>query len=143
MKAISVRGAPGMCPSQVRAIGMLILGILLLPGCNAINPLCGSARPSPVLTSIAPTSVSLAEVQKTFQLTITGSHFVSASVIVVNGIKVTTNIPSSTQLTGIVGTAVISTTGTYKVYVSTPAGNSGNLGCSSGGNSSNVTLTVN
>jgi hypothetical protein len=61
----------------------------------------------------------------------------------VNGIKVTTNIPSSTQLTGIVGTAVISTTGTYKVYVSTPAGNSGDLGCSSGGNSSNVNLTVN
>jgi len=132
-----------MCSAQVRSIGTLILGILLLPGCNAINPLCGSARPSPVLTSIAPTSVSFADVQKTFQLTVTGSHFVSASVIVVNGIKVSTNIPSSTQLSGTVGTAAIPTTGTYKVYVSTPAGNSGDLGCSSGGNSSSVTLTVN
>jgi hypothetical protein len=132
-----------MCSSQVCAIGTLILGILLLPGCNAINPLCGSARPSPVLTSIAPTSVSFAEVQKTFQLSVTGSHFVSASVIVVNGIQVSTNIPSSTQLSGTVSTAAIPTTGTYKVYVSTPAGNSGNLGCTSGGKSSSVTLTVN
>jgi hypothetical protein len=33
--------------------------------------------------------------------------------------------------------------GSFKVVVQTPAGNSGNLGCSSGGTSSTQLLTVN
>ena len=31
--------------------------LLLLPGCNALNPLCGSARPVPSLKSISPATV--------------------------------------------------------------------------------------
>ena len=131
-----------MCSARVRAMGLLILGILFLSGCNALNPLCGSARPSPVMTAINPTTVSFAQVQKTFPLMVTGSHFVSASVIIVNGTQVATTVLSSTQLTGTVGTAAIPAAGTFKVYVSTPAGTSGDLGCSSGGNSGSVTLTV-
>jgi len=49
---------------------ILVASILPLSGCNAINPACGSARPSPILTSIDPTSVSYSDVQKTFTLNI-------------------------------------------------------------------------
>jgi hypothetical protein len=94
------------------------------------------------MTAINPTTVSFAQVQKTFPLMVTGSHFVSASVIIVNGTQVATTVLSSTQLTGTVGTAAIPAAGTFKVYVSTPAGTSGDLGCSSGGNSGSVSLTV-
>jgi hypothetical protein len=124
------------------AFGPLLLAALLLPGCNALNPLCGSSRPSPVMTSIAPNSVTFAQVQQTAQITVTGSHFVAASMVVVNGKQVATTVPSSTQLVGTVSTASIPGPGSYNVYVTTPSGNSGDLGCSSGGNSSNVSLTV-
>lgn len=132
-----------MLSSRVWGFGLLMLGVLLLPGCNALNPLCGSARPSPVMTSISPFAVTEAQVQATFQLTVTGSHFVSASMVVVNGVQVATTVPSSTTLTATVSSAAIPSAGTYDVYVSTPSGNSGDLGCSSGGKSSSVTLTVN
>jgi len=125
------------------AFTLLILAAMLLPGCNAINPLCGSARPTPVMTSIAPSSVTYAQVQETVQVTVTGSHFVASSVVMVNGTQVTTAVPSDTQLVGTVSTAAIPGTGTFKVFVNTPSGNSGDLGCSSGGSSSSVTLTVN
>ena len=131
-----------MSHSRACATGLLVLAMLLLPGCNTLNPLCGSARPAPVMTSISPTAVPYANVVKTFQLTATSIHFVSASVIVVNGVQVATTVPSSTQLIGIVSTASIPGTGTFDVYVSTPSGNSGNLGCSSGGKSSSIILTV-
>jgi hypothetical protein len=42
-----------------------------------------------------------------------------------------------------VSTDVISGPGAVPVKVLTPSGNSGDLGCSSGGNSSALTLTVN
>jgi hypothetical protein len=38
---------------------------------------------------------------------------------------------------------MIPATGSFNVLVQTPAGNSGNLGCSSGGNSKDEVLTVN
>jgi hypothetical protein len=41
-----------------------LLAIVFLVGCGALNPFCGSARPTPVLTSLAPTSVSLTLVQQ-------------------------------------------------------------------------------
>lgn len=132
-----------MSSSRVWGFGLLILAVMFLPGCNALNPLCGSSRPSPVMTSISPFAVTEAQVQQTFQLTVTGSHFVASSMVVVNGVQVATAVPSSTTLTATVSSASIPSAGTYKVYVSTPAGNSGDLGCSSGGNSSSVTLTVN
>ena len=131
-----------MCRPKGRATGLSVLVMLLLPGCNALNPLCNSARPSPVMTSIKPTTVPYAAVVKTFQLTVTGSHFVAASAIVVHGVQVATTVPSSTQLVGTVSTVAIPGPGMFTVYVTTPSGNSGNLGCSSGGNSSSVTLLV-
>lgn len=117
--------------------------LLLLAGCNALNPLCGSARPSPSLSSISPTTMVFAQLPPSFVLTATGGHFVASSVIVFNGANLTTTVVSGSQLTANVTSSMIPATGTYKVEVQTPSGNSGNLGCSSGGTSGAKTLTVN
>jgi hypothetical protein len=84
----------------------------------------------------------LAEVQQGFLLTVTGSQFVSASVVVVNGTAVSTLATSSQQLQATITAAVISAAGTASVTVNTPSGNSSDLGCSSGGTSQPLTLTV-
>jgi IPT/TIG domain-containing protein len=128
--------------STPRSLVLVILASLALPGCSAINPLCGSSRPSPVLTSIKPTTVTDAQVQATFTLNLTGSHFVAASIVKINNVQVATNVTSSTTIKATVGPATISGPGSFNVWVSTPAGNSGNLGCDSGGNSSQAALTV-
>jgi len=117
-------------------------GLLALIGCNALNPVCQSARPSPVLTSIDPTSVSYSDVQKTFTLNIVGSRFVASSVAVIDTVQLATVVTSSTTMTATVGPTDIKSLGTVQVWVFTPAGNTGDLGCSSGGNSSKTSLTV-
>ncbi len=71
-----------------------------------------------------------------------GAQFVSSSVVVINGINLTTQVTSSTQLQFTITAAVISAPGTVNVTVNTPSGNSGDLGCSSGGTSSALVLTV-
>ena len=131
-------------PSRMSACGFvaLLLALTLFPGCSAFNPLCGSARPAPVLTSISPTTATLAEIQNTLTLVIAGSHFVSASVAVVNNSQVATVVSSSTRIQASVGPGSITSTGTYTVVVNTPAGNTGNLGCDSGGTSTQASLTV-
>jgi hypothetical protein len=120
-----------------------LVALLLLSGCNALNPLCGSARPSPSLSSISPTTMVFSQLAPSFVLTATGGHFVASSVIVFNGATLATTVVSSSQLTANVTSSMIPGTGSFKVVVQTPAGNSGNLGCSSGGTSSSQTLTVN
>jgi hypothetical protein len=76
-------------------------------------------------------------------LTATGGHFVASSVLMLNGATIATTVVSSSQLTADITSSMIPATGSYKVEVQTPSGNSGNLGCSSGGTSSAQTLTVN
>lgn len=121
----------------------LLVALLLLPGCNALNPLCGSARPSPSLSSISPTTMVFSSLPPSFVLTATGGHFVASSVIVFNNNDLATTVVSSSELTANVTSAMIPGTGSFKVVVKTPSGNSGNLGCSSGGTSGAQTLTVN
>ena len=128
--------------SAMWSLVALIVAALGLPGCSAINPLCGSSRPTPVLTSISPATVTEAEVQSSLTLNLVGSHFVGASVVEINNVQVTTDVTASTTIKATVGPASINGTGVYKVWVSTPAGNSGNLGCDSGGSSSQASLTV-
>ncbi|HKV82553.1 MAG TPA: hypothetical protein VJP02_30675 [Candidatus Sulfotelmatobacter sp.] len=120
-----------------------LVALLLLPGCNALNPLCGSSRPSPSLRSISPTTMVFAQLPPSFVLTATGGHFVASSVILFNGATLATTVVSSSQLTADVTSSMIPAAGTYKVEVQTPSGNSGNLGCSSGGTSGAQILTVN
>ena len=124
------------------SVSALLLSVLVLQGCNALNPACGSARPVPVIASLSASTTTLAEVQQGFVLTVSGSHFVSSSVGVINGTMLATLVTSSTQLQITITTAVISAAGTANITVNTPSGNSAYLGCISGGTSSALTLTI-
>jgi hypothetical protein len=73
---------------------------------------------------------------------VNGSHFVSASVVAINGTGLSTQVMSSQQLRVNITTAVISAPGKASVTVHTPGGNTGDLGCTSGGISGALTLTV-
>jgi hypothetical protein len=126
----------------LRSFSGLLLALLVFQGCNALNPLCGSSRPVPVIGSLSPNPVTFAQVQKGFMLTVNGSQFVSSSAVVVNGTTLTTLATSSQQLQATITTAVISAPGTASVKVNTPSGNSGDLGCTSGGTSKALVLTI-
>jgi hypothetical protein len=118
--------------------------LFLFAGCNnTLNPLCGSARPAPVIGSLAPSTVSFAQVQQGFVLVINGSDFVSSSEVVINSTPLSSTVVSNEQLEVKLTTDVISAPGPVQVSVQTPSGNTGNLGCTSGGKSSALVLTVN
>jgi hypothetical protein len=120
----------------------LLLALLVFQACGALNPLCGSSRPAPVLTSLSPATATFAQTQQGLLLTLTGSHFVTSSVVVINGTTLTTSITSAQQLQATLPTNLISAPGTASVTVKTPAGTTGDLGCSSGGTSQTLTLTI-
>jgi hypothetical protein len=123
---------------------LLALGLSFLLGCNnTLNPLCGSARPSPVIGSLAPSAVPFSQVQQGFTLVVNGSQFVSTSQVMVNTTPLAATVVSPEQLKVKLTSDVISGPGTVKIMVQTPAGNSGDVGCSSGGTSSALILTVN
>jgi hypothetical protein len=128
---------------RVGRLSSMLAMLLLLPGCNALNPLCGSARPVPMLNSISPTTMVFSQLPPSFVLTATGTQFVSASVVLLNGATLATAVKSSSQLTVNVSSSMIPAPASFNVAVQTPAGNTGNLGCSSGGTSSVRVLTVN
>jgi|ERR1700722_2566124 hypothetical protein len=119
-----------------------LLALLLLPGCNALNPLCGSARPKPELDSLSPTTITFAQLQQGFLLTVNGKQFVSSSVVVINGTTLTTTVTSSVLLQASIPSNLVSGPGTASVTVNTPTGNSSYAGCTSGGTSSVLTLTI-
>jgi hypothetical protein len=124
------------------ALGGLLTSLLLLVGCQSLNVLCGSSRPAPSIGSLSSTTVTFAQVQQGFLLNVNGSHFVAASVVLVNGKVVSTQVNSSQQLQVTLTATLITGPGTAKVTVNTPSGNSGNLGCTSGGTSSALQLTI-
>jgi uncharacterized protein YfaP (DUF2135 family) len=86
--------------------------------------------------------MAFSQLPSSFSLNLTGSHFVSSSVVVFNGATLPTTVVSSSQITATITSSMISGPGSYSIQVQTPAGTSGDLGCSSGGNSSTLTLTV-
>jgi hypothetical protein len=120
----------------------VVLACLFLPGCGALNPLCGSSRPAPVIGSLSASTITFAQVQQGFLLTVTGKEFVASSVVIINGTTLITTVKSSQQLQVTIPTDLISGPGTANVTVNTPSGNSGYLGCSSGGTTSALTLTI-
>jgi len=123
---------------------LLVLGLVSLLGCNnTLNPLCGSARPVPVIGSLSPSSVTFAQVQAGVTITVNGNQFVSASQVMVNSTPIAATVLSAQKLTVKLSTDVISGPGTVKIMVKTPEGNSGDLGCTSGGTSSALMLAVN
>ena len=95
-----------------------------------------------MIGSLSATTITFAEVQQGFLLTVNGSQFVSSSVVVINGTTLTTNVMSSQQLQVTITTTVISAPGTASVTVNTPSGNTGDVGCTSGGTSSALALTI-
>ena len=117
----------------------VLSALLMLSGCN---PFCGSSRPVPVIGSLSPSTMSFAEVQKGALLIVNGSHFVSSSEVVINGKIISTTVISSQQLRVTITTSLISGPGAVNVSVHTPGGNSGDLGCTSGGDSSVLLLTI-
>jgi hypothetical protein len=129
-------------PLTARLSG-LVLALLFLPGCNALNPLCGSARPAPVLDSISPPTVTFAQLPPSFTLTANGGNFVSSSVVLFNGATLATSVNSHSVLTATITASMIPNAGSYDVKVHTPAGTTGDVGCSSGGDSVVRVLTAN
>jgi hypothetical protein len=128
--------------ASLRPLSTLLLAVLILQGCNALNPLCGSARPAPGIASLSETSVTFLQVQQGFVLVVTGTDILASSVVVVNGTTLTTQVLSNRELQVTLTTSVIPGPGTASVQIHTPSGNSGNLGCTSGGTSHTLTLTV-
>ena len=128
-------------PSLLRLVA--VAPLVILAGCsNALNPFCGSARPAPLIGSLSPSTVTFAEVQQGVLLKVNGNNFVSASEIVINGKALGATILSNQQLQIMLTTGVISGPGQVNVKVMTPSGNVGDVGCSSGGTSSALVLTV-
>jgi len=87
--------------------------------------------------------MTFAEVQQGDTLTVNGSHFVAASQVVINTTPLSATVVSDQQLTVKLSSDVISGPGSVSVTVHTPSGSSGDLGCTSGGTSSVLVLTVN
>jgi hypothetical protein len=138
----------GVSPMCFRTCGLSFACLLALAvsilGCNnTLNPLCGSARPAPLIGSLSPSTLTFAQVQEGSMLVVDGSHFVSASEVLINSTPLATTVVSDQQLKVKLSNDVISGPGTIKVMVETPSGNSGDVGCTSGGNSSVLDLTVN
>jgi len=123
-------------------LGRLLTLLVLLPGCNSLNPLCGSARPVPVLDSVSPATIAFSQLPATISLILTGSQFVSSSVVMFSGTTVPTTVNSKSQLTATVPSSLITGPGSYSIQVQTPAGNSADFGCSSGGKSATLKLAV-
>jgi hypothetical protein len=121
---------------------VLLLATMFLAGCGALNPFCGSARPKPVLSSLAPNPASLTQVEQGLVLTVTGGPFYSSSVVLWNGAALPTTVMSATQLQATITATQISSPGTAQIVVHTPANLSGDLGCDSGGDSQALTFTV-
>ena len=120
-----------------------LLALSLLAGCNnTLNPLCGSARPAPVIGSLSPSTIPFTQIQSGTTLTVNGSNFVSSSQVVINNTPLSATVVSAQELQVKLTTDVISGPGSVTVKVTTPAGNSGDLNCTSGGTSSMLTLTV-
>jgi hypothetical protein len=126
----------------LRPLSLLLLALLVFQACNAINPLCGSARPAPIIGSLSASTITFAEVQPGFVLNVYGAEFVSSSVVIINGSKLSTLVTSSTQLQVTITTDVISSPGTVSVTVNTPSGSSGDEGCTSGGTSAALDLSI-
>src|SRR5258705_9900839 len=123
-----------------KSLFALLPAIMFFAGCGALNPFCGTARPKPGLTSLAPNPVALSQVQQGLLLTVNGSHFYLNSIILWNGAALPTTVISSTQLQATITTIQISSPGTAQIAVHTPANPAGDLGCDSGGQNKTLSL---
>ena len=122
---------------------LIVLSFSTLGCNNAVNPFCASARPAPLIGFLSPNTVSFSQVQSGMTLTVNGSHFVSSSEVLINSVPLSATVVSDQQMNVTLSPDVISGPGKVKVEVQTPSGNTSDLGCTSGGITSALTLTVN
>src|SRR5690348_281017 len=101
----------------VASLSLASLSLLLLAGCNnnTFNPLCGSARPAPLIGSLSPSTVSFSQVQAGTELTVNGSQFVSASEVLIDSKPLSATVVSAQQLKVKLTTGVISGPGSVNV----------------------------
>ena len=87
----------------------------------------GTVNPVPVVSSISPASVTAGD--PAFTLTITGTNFISGSVINWNGTALATTFISATQLTASVSVTLVAVAGTANITVfnPTPGGGTSNV----------------
>ena len=97
-----------------------------------VNP-GGASNPVPVVSSISPTSATAGS--SAFTMTVTGSGFVAASQVRVNGANRATTFVSANTLTAAIPASDVASAGSLAISVSTPA--------PGGGTSGNVAFTVN
>jgi hypothetical protein len=102
---------------------------------NAVNftVSASTSNPVPTISSLSPSSALAGSAAQT--LTITGTNFISASVVTYNGVAHTATFVSSTELTIMLSASDQATAGTYPVVVTNPS--------PGGGASSAVDFTIN
>ncbi|WP_162303486.1 IPT/TIG domain-containing protein [Hymenobacter sediminis] len=83
-------------------------------------------NPTPVLTGVSPTSIAAGS--NGFVLTITGSGFISGSVVRFNGADRPTTFVSATQLTATISATDVIQAGSYPVTVANPSPGGGTSG---------------
>jgi len=83
-----------------------------------------STNPAPSITSLSPPSAKPGAAGQT--LTIIGSDFMSTSTVTFNGVGRAATFVTDTQLTILLSTSDLATTGTYPVVVTNPAPGGGN-----------------
>lgn len=100
--------------------------ILALAGCASGGSSAGTQQPppakdnpAPIITSVAPATVVAASASQT--LTVTGTGFISSSVVNFNNIALTTTYVSSTSVTAALPASAIVADGSAKVTVTNPS----------------------
>lgn len=83
-------------------------------------------NPSPTISALSPTNIKVGG--NPFVLTVTGTNFVSASVVQWNGSNRPTTFVTSTQLSALIPASDIATGGKTTITVSTPAPGGGTSG---------------
>jgi YVTN family beta-propeller protein len=100
---------------------------------NALTFTINAANPTPVLTTLSPSSATAGGAA--FTLTVTGSGFVSGAIVQWNGMSLVTTFVSATQLTAVVPVGDLATAGMDSVTVLNPT--------PGGGTSNAATETIN
>ncbi|GAB3871045.1 hypothetical protein GCM10028824_20390 [Hymenobacter segetis] len=88
-------------------------------GGGASAPFNFIVTPAATITALLPNTTVAGSAA--FTLTVTGTNFVSGSVVSFNGIVLTTTFVSATQLTATVPASSVATVGTFNVTVTNPA----------------------
>ena len=125
--AVPLPGVSQPVPNNIEGFGLLdALAAVKATGATPTSP-------PPIITTISPTSVLAGS--GAFTLFVSGSNFVSGSVIDFNGAPQPTTFVSATSLTAAISASSVATAGSFSVTVTNPAPN--------GGTSTSSTFTVN